>query len=62
MPKALCWTGLVIAILVLVIFVFDLAIGVPFQRSSLLLDVLFVVSATALGFVSWTTLKEQDKR
>jgi hypothetical protein len=65
MPKALCWAGLVIAILVFALFVFDLAVPTalaPFQKSSPLLDILFILCAVALGYVSWTTLREQEKR
>lgn len=65
MPKALCWTGMVIAILVLALFLFDLVVPAglaPFKKSSILLDVLFVLCAGALAYLSWSTLKEQDKR
>lgn len=65
MPKALCWTGMVISLLVLALFLFDLVVPstmAPFKKSSVVLDVLFVLCAGALGYLSWTTLKEQDKR
>ena len=65
MPKALCWTGMVIAILVLALFLFDLVVPAtmaPFKKSSILLDVLFVLCAAGLGYLSWSTLREQDKR
>ena len=65
MPKALCWAGMVIAILVLALFLFDLAAPssiAPFKKSSVILDVLFVLCAGALVYLSWATLKEQDKR
>jgi hypothetical protein len=65
MPKALCWAGMVIAILVLALFLFDLVVPAtmaPFKKSSVMLDVLFVLCAAALVYLSWSTLKEQDKR
>lgn len=65
MPKALCWAGMVIALLVLALFLFDLvapASVAPFKKSSMLLDVLFTICAAALGYMSWSTLREQDKR
>lgn len=65
MPKALCWTGMVIAILVLALFLFDLVAPAglaPFKKSSVTLDVMFVLCAGALAYLSWATLKEQDKR
>ena len=62
MPKALCWTGLVIATLVLLLFLCDLAIKQPFGGESMLVDIIFSLSAAALGYISWSTLREQDKR
>ena len=60
MPKVLCLTGMVIAILILVLFLLDLAVAFPFQRISTLMDVTFVVCAVGLGYISWSTLREQD--
>lgn len=65
MPKALCWLGMVIALLILALFLVDLAAPAtmaPFKKASLLLDILFVISAAALGYMSFTTLREQNKR
>lgn len=59
MPKALCITGMVVAILVLILFLLDLVIKMPFQRANWMLDAVFVVSAAVLGYLSWSTLKEQ---
>lgn len=59
MPKALCIAGMVVAILVLVLFLLDLAVGLPFKRASVTLDVIFVISALILGYLSLTTLREQ---
>ena len=60
MPKVLCMTGMVIAILILVLFLLDLAVAFPFQRVSAFMDVMFVVCALGFGFLSWSTLREQD--
>jgi uncharacterized membrane protein len=59
MPKALCIAGMVVAILVLILFVLDMALGVPFKRASFTLDVIFVISAAILGYLSFMTLREQ---
>jgi hypothetical protein len=59
MPKALCITGMVVAILVLILFLVDLILAVPFQRASTSLDIVFMLSAIALAYMSWSTLKEQ---
>ena len=65
MPKALCLTGLVIAILVFLIFFFDLLFGMlgmtsfaPFKMSSLLMDLIFLLCAGGLAFLSWTSFRE----
>lgn len=60
MPKVLCMAGLVIAILILVLFLLDLAVKIPFQRTSLIMDIVFVLCAAGLGYLSWSTLREQD--
>ena len=63
MPKALCMTGIVISILVFVLFLFDL-VGpeslAPLKRASPTMDIVFIISALALGVLSWLTLREQD--
>jgi hypothetical protein len=59
MPKALCLVGTVVAVLLLLVFGFDLAIGFPFRRVSLPMDIGFLLCSLALGYASWTTLKEQ---
>ena len=60
MPKALCLTGMVIAIVVLLLFLLDLILKFPFQRASALMDIVFTLCAAILGFISWTTFREQD--
>ncbi len=65
MPKALCLTGLVIAILVFLIFLSDLLFGLigmasfaPFKMSNMMMDIIFLICAAGLAFVSWTSFKE----
>lgn len=65
MPKALCLTGLVIAILVFLIFFFDLLFGMlgmtslsPFKMSNVTMDVIFLLCAAGLGFLSWSSFRE----
>ncbi|HUT11997.1 MAG TPA: hypothetical protein VMY42_15965 [Thermoguttaceae bacterium] len=61
MPKALCIAGIVIAALVFLIFGLDLAIGLPpFNKASMMMDAAFVVCGAILGYLSWTTLREQE--
>jgi len=59
MPKALSISGMVIAVLIFILFVLDLALAFPFQRSSMMMDIVFVICALGLGYLSWTTFKEQ---
>ena len=60
MPKALCIFGLVVAGLFLLIFGLDLAIGYPFNGSNkIMMDIPMVLCSIALGYLSWTTLREQ---
>ncbi len=59
MPKALCLVGTVVAALLLLVFGFDLALQFPFGRASLTMDIGMVICSLALGYLSWTTLKEQ---
>jgi hypothetical protein len=59
MPKALCISGLVVAGLVIILFAADLAVGVPFRRASMVMDISLLVCAALLGVLSWFTLREQ---
>ncbi len=62
MPKVLCITGMVIAVLILIVFLVDLVAPssfAPFKKVSILMDICFLLSAGALGFLSWTTYREQ---
>jgi hypothetical protein len=67
MPKALCLTGMVIAILLFVLFLVDLVVPfiglaglAPFGQASLLLDLIFVLCAGGLGYLSWSSFRELD--
>jgi len=65
MPKALCISGMVISFLLLLIFGLDLVTavmlknGFPFGGASWLMDAGFIVCSAVLGYLSWTTLREQ---
>ncbi len=63
MPKVLCMTGIVISILVFALFLLDLVVPesfAPLKKASWLMDVVFVLCSLALGYLSWSTLREQD--
>jgi hypothetical protein len=62
MPKALCMSGMAVAILIAILFIFDLAAPVsmaPFRKASILMDVAMLVCAALLGVASWLTFREQ---
>ncbi len=59
MPKALCIAGTVIAVLLFLVFGLDLAIKFPFNRASAIMDLAMVACSGILGYLSWTTLREQ---
>ncbi len=59
MPKAFALLGLIVAICLLLVFGGDLASGFPFKKASQWMDVGFVICAGLLGYLSWTTFREQ---
>ncbi|MFM9059235.1 MAG: hypothetical protein ACKOSQ_08945 [Planctomycetaceae bacterium] len=56
MQKLLAFTGLVVAGLVTILFIADLAAGFPFQRASVATDVGFVVSGLIVAYLSWSLM------
>ena len=59
MPKALCIAGMAVAGLLLVFFGLDLATGFPFDGASSTMDIGFLVCSAILGYISWSTFREQ---
>ncbi|MHB8898304.1 MAG: hypothetical protein ACYC6Y_06115 [Thermoguttaceae bacterium] len=59
MSKALCILGIAISALVLIVFGLDLVMGTPFNGVSKMMDIGFVVCAIILGYLSWSTFREQ---
>jgi hypothetical protein len=59
MPKALCFVGTAVTVLLLLAFGLDLAVKFPFHGASMTMDIGCLVCALILGYLSWTTLKEQ---
>jgi hypothetical protein len=48
--KILTFAAMIIAGLLTLLFVLDLALGLPFERQSVVLDVLFIIGG---GFILW---------
>lgn len=59
MPKALSISGIVVAVVLLLLFGLDLAIQFPFSRKSPAIDIGFVIAASILAYLSWSTFREQ---
>jgi hypothetical protein len=60
MPKLLTITGMVVAALLVIMFGLDLAVGIPFSKAGgWLVDLLFLLCAGMLGYMSWSTYREQ---
>ncbi len=60
MAKGLTMAAIVIAVLTLVLLGLDLAIAVPFNRQSHLLDIVFVICGLVIGILGFTTWRELD--
>lgn len=59
MPKALCLTGMIVAVLLLLVFTLDLLLGLPFGGASTTMNIGFILCAAVLGYLSWSALREQ---
>lgn len=57
MSKALSFIGMIVSGLITVLFLADLAAGVPFQRKSIGIDVGFLLSGLILAYLSWSLLE-----
>lgn len=58
MGKGLCIFGLITAVIVLLLFGLDIATGL-FQIGNILVDVMFIICAVLVGYLSWSALREQ---
>jgi threonine/homoserine/homoserine lactone efflux protein len=50
--------GVATALVLIMLFGLDLAVGVPFQRVSLLMDVTYVFCGAVLAWLSWSCLRD----
>jgi len=46
-------------VLVLLVFGLDLALGIPFRKASMVMDIGFVLCGIGLGYLSWMTIRQQ---
>ena len=62
MPKALCIAGMAISAVLFILFLWDLATPqwmAPFKRASMMMDIAFILCSAGLGYLSWSTWREQ---
>ena len=57
MSKLLGFGGMVIAGLIAILFVADLAVGIPFERVSLAVDIGFIIASLIAGYLSWSIVE-----
>lgn len=58
MPKAMCFAGIILGILAVFVFGFDLALGFPFQKASITMDIGFIIAGLLLAYLGWTAKAE----
>jgi hypothetical protein len=58
MSKAMTIVGMVVAGLVSLVFALDLAIGVPFSKASLMMDIGGIIAGLLLGYLSWDAMQD----
>lgn len=58
MAKAMTFGGMAVAGLTFLLFGLDLAVGFPFARANMLIDIGFVICAGILGYLSWSAYRD----
>ncbi|MBE6428525.1 MAG: hypothetical protein E7028_08115 [Planctomycetaceae bacterium] len=59
MSKILCLFSLVLSVILMVVFILDLSMKVPFKGESMMFDIVFLTAALVLGVLSVLTFREQ---
>ena len=58
MAKAMSIAGMIVAGLLALIFIADLAVGIPFGRYGTMTDIGFVISSLLLAYLSWNAFRD----
>jgi hypothetical protein len=58
MEKWLCWGSLVVSVIVLLCFVLDIILGKPFGGLSKGVDILGILAALLVGYLSYDALMD----
>ncbi|MBP3557502.1 MAG: hypothetical protein J6K20_07365 [Thermoguttaceae bacterium] len=59
MSKFLCIASTTLSAIIFLIFLLDLAAGVPFGKANALMDIIFVLCAGGVGALSVLSLRQQ---
>jgi hypothetical protein len=60
--KVVGLVGMIVSGLVAILFIADLAAGIPFQRVSMAVDSGFIVASLMLAYLSWSIVERVRKR
>jgi hypothetical protein len=58
MEKWFCWSGMGVSGLVFLLFLLDLTIKFPFERISIAVDILVLLSSIILAYLSWNAFRD----
>ena len=58
MAKAMSIAGLVAGGLIALVFAFDMALGLPFGRQQVVMDVGFLIAGGILAYLGWSAMRE----
>jgi len=58
MEKKLCWAGIGVAGFLLLLFLLDVILEIPFGGISTAVDIIGIICCAILGYASWDTLRE----
>jgi hypothetical protein len=60
MSKALAIIGMMIALLILLIFALDMAVGMPFGKANSMMDIGMIIGAGILAYLGFSAFREQQ--
>jgi len=59
MEKWLCWASMGVSGALLLLFLLDLVIRIPFGRLNMVVDVLAILGSAVVLYLSWDAFREQ---
>ena len=58
MEKWLCWGSIGVAGLVLLLFILDLVVGIPFGQVNIFVDIFVIISAGIVLYLGWNAARD----